>query len=288
MTLCIAWRRGRETYLVSDSRLTNDGSLVTNDANKIFKIKVEIYAPVSSEIPNAVEEIIYQSTFGLCFAGSYINGSVLADTIEEVLSNIQATPYSDTSIDNLSDIAFVVYTRVSTQLMQLHRQSGLSEVLFGGYCPSTEQLKFFKFSPKFEPDKLLDFEKQEVQITEQATFIGDSSAKQKANSLLHKLDNDYSYFHLLREVINDDSVPTVGGNIQAGLFRPNNFKTYGIAEYSTYTDDYGCLRVKDSYNFRGLSLDFADNELRKGNLNIRKAFFNPFENEREKYFKQVM
>ncbi len=287
MTLCIAWKRGRETYLVSDSRLTSSGSLVTNDANKIFKIKVEIYGAVPSETPNVAEPIIFQSSFGLCFAGSYMNGSILADTIEEVLSNIQAVPYSDISIDNLSDIAFVVYKRVSEQLMKLHRQDGLSEVLLGGYCPSSGNLKFYKFSPKFEPDELLNFEKHEIQITEQPTFIGDSSAKQKANSLLPKLGQDYSVFHLLREVINDDDVTTVGGNIQAGLFRPNTFKTYGIAEYSTYTDEYGYLQVKDSYNFRGLSLDFNDSELRKGNINIHKSFFNPFEKEREEYFNQA-
>jgi hypothetical protein len=91
--------------------------------------------------------------------------------------------------------------------------------------------------------------------------------------LLEKINNDYSHFHLLREVINDLSIKTVGGNIQAGLFRTNRFKTYGIVEYSTFKDEFGILQVKDSYKFRGLSLDIEDNELRKGNLHIQKPFF---------------
>jgi hypothetical protein len=287
MTLCIAWKSGQEVYLASDSRLTSNGSLVTNDANKIFRIKVEIYGPIPENTPNAEEPIVFQSSFGLCFAGSYINGSVLADTIEEVLTNIQAVPYSDYSIDNLSDIAFVVYKKVSIQLMNIHRQDGLSEVLFGGYCPINQNLQFYKFSPKFEEGEKLDFEKKEVEITEQATFIGDSKAKQQANSLLSKLGKNYTHFHLLREIIKDDSIATVGGNIQAGLFRPHSFKTYGIAEYSTYEDEYGLLQVKNSYTFRGISLDLDDEELSKGYLHINKTIFNPFESERQEYFKQI-
>jgi hypothetical protein len=46
-------------------------------------------------------------------------------------------------------------------------------------------------------------------------------------------------------------------------------------------------QVKDSYKFRGLSLDFDDNELRRGEINIRKMFFNPFEGEREEFYKQI-
>ena len=164
MTLCLAWKINDEIYFASDSRLTSGDSIITDEANKIFKVKVEIYGPRPGHTPNAIEPLIYQTTFGLCFAGSYINGSVLADTLEDVLSNIQATPYSDISIDNLSEIAFAVYRIVTNELMYRHRMDGLSEVLIGGYCPKDKKFRLYRFSPKFEPGELIDFQKEDLVI----------------------------------------------------------------------------------------------------------------------------
>ena len=290
MTLCLAWKRGQEIFFASDSRLTDtQKSVLTNYATKIFKVGVEIYGPVRSEEPELPEPLLHQTTFGLCFTGSYLNGSLLADTIEEVLSNLQGTSeYSDFSIDNLTDIAFAIYKQVSKQLTEIHRENGLTEVLFGGYCPVNSEFKLYKFYPKPLIDsEPLDYEKEEVNLDGQTIFIGDKAAKEKAGELLNNINREYSHFHLLRDVINNIDVPTVGGNIQAGLFRPYKFKTYGIVEYSTFEDDYGMLQVKDSYKFRGLSLDFDDTELRKGNITIKKTFFIPFEHEREEFFNQV-
>jgi hypothetical protein len=290
MTLCLAWKQGQEIYFASDSRLTDTHkSVLTNDATKIFKVSVEIYGPVRSEEPNIPEPLLHQTTFGLCFTGSYLNGSLLADTIEEVLSNLQGTPdHSDFSIENLSDIAFAIYKQVSRQLTEIHRENGLTEVLFGGYCPVSNDFKLYKFYPKrIVAGETLDFEKYEVNINGQTILIGDASAKEKANDLINNLNRQYSHFHIIRDIIKDTEIPTVGGNIQAGLFRPSKFKTYGIVEYSTFEDEFGMLQVKDSYKFRGLSLDFDDNELRRGHINIKKTFFNPFEHEREEFFNQV-
>jgi hypothetical protein len=288
MTLCLAWKQGSQIHFASDSRLTDgDGSITTEDASKVFKIGVVIYGPIPSERPEEKEPLIHQSTFGLCFAGSYLNGSILAGTIEEVLSNIQATPYSDISIENLSNIAFAVYKQVSTQLMQIHCKKGLSRVMLGGYCPITSEFKIYLFSPKeLVQGELLDFEKQEIVLADNAYFIGDSPAIKKAVKLSANLGKNYTYFHILRDIIRDREINTVGGNIQCGLFTPTTFKTYGLVEYSTFEDEYGITQVKDSYKFRGLSLDLDDNELRSGNIHIHKAFFNPFEHERNEYFEK--
>ena len=287
MTLCLAWKQGSEIYFASDSRLTDGvGGITTDDATKIFEINVKIYGAVRSEAPDEPEPLLHQTTFGLCFAGSYLNGSIIADTIEDVLSNLQgALPYSDFSIDNLMEIAFVVYKRVSEQLMHIHREKGFSEMLIGGYCPETSEFKLYKFSPLVKYP--IEFLKEEVKVVGHGILLGDSIATAKARTLLSKINHDYTHFHLLREVIRDDSVPTVGGNIQAGIFKRKRFKTCGIAQYSIYEDEYGYKQVKDEYRFRGLSLDFSNSELSKGNLIVRKVLFNPFESERDEYFKDV-
>lgn len=291
MTLCLAWKEGEEIYFASDSRLTETSkSVSTNEATKIFKVDVEIYKPVQSEESETPAQLFYQTTFGLCFTGSYLNGSLLADTIEEVLSNLQgACEYSDFSIDNLTEIAFAIYKQVSKQLAEIHRGKGLAEVLLGGYCPVNSVFKLFKFYPKqlIDSASLLEFEKVEVELDGQTICIGDKTAKEKAGQLLNNLNKQYSHFHLLRDIINNTEVPTVGGNIQAGRFSSKKFKTYGIIEYSINKDDCDIFQVMSSFKFRGLSLDFDDTELMKGNINIMKAFLNPFGHELDEFLNQV-
>jgi hypothetical protein len=290
MTLCLAWKNNNEIHFASDSRLTDKNKIaVTNDATKIFKIGVEIYGPIDSDNPNNSEKLIHRTNFGLCFTGSYLNGSLLADTMEEILTNIQGAPnYSDYSIENLTDIAFAVYKQVSIQLMEINGIDGLSEVLIGGYCPIENHFKLFKFSPNpIIAGQELSFQKTTINLESEIVFIGDKSAKTEAKKLIKKLGKNYSKFHLLRDIIKNNSISTVGGNIQAGLFSNCNFKTYGIVEYSLIENDYGNETVESKFKFRGLIIDFDDSELRKGFINIRKTFFNPFEHEREEYFKKI-
>ncbi len=93
MTLCLAWKQNNAIYIAADSRLTSpDGTITTDQATKIFKIGVQVFAPIPSENPDAEAELVFKSTFGLAFSGSYINGSLIANTLDEIFSNLQAAP----------------------------------------------------------------------------------------------------------------------------------------------------------------------------------------------------
>ncbi len=110
MTLCLAWKQNSGIYFASDSRLmTNGRSVLTDNATKIFKIDVE----VRGVSPN--EELIHRTNFGLCFAGSYLNGSIIADFISG-----DSVEYTSQSLFRLFNrefsqiIAVVIYKSVST------------------------------------------------------------------------------------------------------------------------------------------------------------------------------
>ncbi len=98
-----------------------------------------------------------------------------------------------------------------------------------------QRFKLYKFSATVSNN--VQFNKDEIHLTTQTILLGDKNAKQKANELLKKLGKRYTHIHLLREVIQNSSVTTVGGQIQCGLFRNNMFKTYGIIEYEKYQDE---------------------------------------------------
>jgi hypothetical protein len=275
--------------LAADSRLTSGARRTTDDATKIFKVGIEIYGATPAAGPrDALPELLHRATFELCFAGSYLNGSLLADTMEEVMSSIQGAPgISDFSIGNLSSIAFAIYKQVSRQLMEINGHHGLAEVLLGGTCPVSNMFHMYRFYPVSpQPGGMVEFAKEEIILGRQLYFLGDGAAKGRA--LVTKLNRQYSPYHLLREVIQDASAPTVGGNIQTGVFDPTGFKNNGIMEYTQFTDEFGNAQVKDTFRFRNLLLDLDANELRSGNINIMKSFVNPFETEREDYFQRIL
>ncbi|CAI2768166.1 hypothetical protein [Flavobacterium collinsii] len=289
MTLCIAWIKEREIFLVSDSRLSNNGGIVTDEASKIFKIDVKIFGP-NPEGRTVQTPLIHQTTFGMCFCGSYLNGSTIADTFEEVLSNIQASAQvSDFSLEALIKIAFSIYKQVSTQLIAIHRNFGISTVLIGGYCPVTAEFGLYEFKAEQPAGEIqlnfamnpIDFEKANPY------YIGDSRAIDAAQALSGNIDDTFTHFHIIRTIIQDGQYNTVGGNIQAAKFYPHTFETYGIAQYSIEQEPMG-PQIKDTYTFRGFSLDLEEESIIEANLLVKKKMFNPFQHERDEMFRDIM
>lgn len=290
MTLCLAWKQGNEVFIASDSRLSNYNGIVSDDASKIFKIEVKIYGPMPANQKNATEPLLIQTTYGMCFSGSYLNGSTIADTIEEVLSNIQGSPErSDFSIEALIDIAFSIYKQVSNQLMAIHNQFGLSTVLIGGYCPLNSEFGLFRFkASQANPNEPIVFENLKINLEEEGIYyIGDQTAIERSIELSKNLEENYTYFHVLREIIRDNNFRSVGGNIQAAKFHPTSFETFGIAEHSVAETEAG-PQIVDKYTFRGFALDLDQEAVEKYNLIIKKKMFNPFQHERDEQFKRIM
>ncbi len=288
MTLCLAWKTHVEAFFISDSRLTDTYKrVVTDDSPKVFKINVRIFdAAPAGEAP----KLLHQTNFGMCFTGSYMNGSILADSTEEVLSNLQAIPqYSDTTMDNLSEIAFSIYKQISQGLVDIHQAGGLAKVLFGGLCPVTTMFRLYEFGFDLNGPDGLVFEKKEIKTAAgELIIMGDGKAEREARKFWESEPKPLTAFHILRTIIKDAHIPTVGGPIQVGVFSPDGFQLNGIMEYEKYTDEFGHLAVKDHWRFRGFSLNLGDNELRRGDVNILKTFLNPFENERIAYNKEVL
>lgn len=289
MTLCIAWKKEKEIFMVSDSRLSNGQGVVTDEASKIFKIDVKIYGP-NPEDRNIPAPLLHQTAFGMCFCGSYLNGSIIADTFEEVLSNIQGTAqYSDFSLNALVKIAFSIYQQVSLQLIAIHRTFGISTVLIGGYCPVRGEFGLYEFKAgQPAADMPLDFAMNTIDLDHtNPYYIGDSRAIDAAVELGRNIDDIITHFHVMRSIIKDPQYDTVGGNIQAAKFYPYTFETYGIAQYSVEQEPTG-PQIKDSYTFRGFSLDLEQDSIIEANLLVNKKMFNPFQHERDQMFRDIM
>lgn len=278
MTLCLAWKNGKNINLMSDSRLSGANGTITDNANKVFTIKVSVYKKTTSD-----SQLFFESEYGMCFAGSYLNGSNLADTISELTSNISI--YNDETInfERISEIAFILYEYISRHLMEINREGGISEVLFTGFCPELKENKISKFFSKLGEDETIQFYSKEAQIEDNKfIYLGDSKAIELAEKLKHKIKYPYTEFHLLDEIIKDENIPSVGGCIQYGCIVADKFRTYGIVDHElftpqnnteTYTEYY---RVTDKFNFRSIPFNWEDSKLSKLKLSLGKVFMAPF------------
>ena len=264
---------------MSDSRLTNDNKeVITDFGNKVFTIPVTILEPNSADIK-------FQADYGLCFAGSYLNGSYLADSILQLTKRMELEKNELISFDFISNIVFQLYQFISTQLMQIHRDSGLSSVMFVGYCPETKTNKIHKYSALINDGEGIKFVLEELSNSEMSFhFIGDTKAIEKATSLVSKINlNPYSEFHLMKEIIDDKDISTVGGCIQYGSAVQDKFRLYGIAEPILYEPQKEVEFYYQTYHyeFRGIPLGYKNGPLSELPVKWNKVFMMPFEDKRK-------
>ncbi|MCF2496120.1 hypothetical protein [Dyadobacter chenhuakuii] len=274
MTLCLAWKNNENLSLMSDSRLTGPNGIVTDNANKVFTIIVTV---------SKNKDVVFESTYGMCFAGSYLNGSNLANTISELTSNIKI--YSDEIInfDKISEISFILYEHISKHLVGINRERGVSEVFFTGVCPETGEINLSKFYSQIGQEGILEFKREDIKLeNNQLIYLGDASAIEMAEKLKMKIKYPYTEFHLLDEIIKDENISTVGGCIQYGCIVADKFRTYGIVDHELYmpqdeTETHKeYFKVIDKFNFRSIPFNWEDSKLSKLKIHLGKVFMAPF------------
>jgi hypothetical protein len=279
MTLCLAWMRKGEISFASDSRLTDsNGQIATDIASKIFTINVTIY----SEAKNIIR---LNNRYGMCFTGSYLNGSIMADTMGELLSNLVMPDDQTIDAETIIKIGFEIYQDVSNHLMSIHGKNGLTTMWITGTCPKEKRNLIFKFSWQYSDDgQAILFTMEEALFDEQLIFIGDQAATEQAGQLKHKIDfskgyfkDNYTEYHLLREIINNPEIPSVGGAMQTGHLLRGQFSTFGMVDYEIVAiPDTSLYIVKNIYTFRGIPLVRAIETINTLTINTRKLSMAPF------------
>ncbi|MDO6435749.1 hypothetical protein Q4E93_34360 [Flavitalea sp. BT771] len=257
MTLCLAWGRNGEISLASDSRLTDpQGNVSTDIATKIFTIGVKIFA-------SNRRQVLFNHSYGMCFAGSYVNGSIVADTMSELLSSLVFTDNGPVDADTIAQIAYGIYQDVCKHLMEINRHRGLSDIWLAGHCPQTGRNRLFKFSWELNEQKDgIHFHYVEEDIGNQLLFLGDQVAIARAMELSQQIKfergiftSGYTEYHLLQNIIEDNKIPTVGGSMQTGHILGNSFKQFGMVDYELWDiPNTNAKWVRDVATFRGIPL----------------------------------
>ncbi len=290
MTLCIAWKGGGTINFASDSRLTiktskvEHGKLKTivnySDVGiKVFSIPVKIYSAYSSE--SQQRTLDYDHTIGLCFAGYTTNAYVVKETIFEILQQLQYSPYTNFSMAGICKMIAKFYSHTSQKLCEFLAKDGIAEFFIAGFCPMENKIRTFKF--------FLDTSTHPIQgrfleilTTSDVEFLGSGFGRA---SNIHANAPKQSIFKVLKQVIDEDSTPDVGGNIQYGSFHENhNFEISGVEDYTL--DKNGFLKPK--LLLRGTQLYENDIISDYDDFVISYSFIRPFQSEINKHLNRTI
>lgn len=91
--------------------------------------------------------------------------------------------------------------------------------------------------------------------------------------------------HIIRQVIKDGKVNSVGGGLQYGEFFINDFKVFGIEDYLLNED--GSFK-EYLYTLRGLNLYKDEFERNYDEFHIAYTFKRPFEEEIQQIIRQQL
>lgn len=278
MTLVIAHKTGKQISLSSDSRITFGTAGHIDYGIKIFTVPVKIYSPTRAETNTS--DIVYDYKLGLAIVGSAMNSYTVKESVFEILQNLQYIPgYSDLSMDGIASIVFKVFNKTTLDFGQLMQKNGISILVLTGLCPISAKIRVFKFycditNYPIEPSY------EEILKDDGVEFFG--SGKTEAE-IIYKDNPALSPLHIIRQVIKEGEVETVGGGLQYGEFEYNNFRIFGVEDYSLNTD--GTFK-EYLYTLRGINLYKDEFESWDEGFHIAYSFIRPFEREIQQIWRQ--
>ncbi len=243
MTLCVVWRKNDEVHFASDSRVTLAKNSHADVGIKVLSLPYNIYSPRDST--TGARSLDVTGELGMCFAGSAVSSLFVKESVAEVLKDLQHVPHhSNASMDGLARLVFTAYRLISKQVCSTAvGGNGRAVLVIAGWCIEKKCVRTFLL----ETSGANKYSCQEILTApDQHHFIG--SGKSKAEALLPTNPSSTDYLRVLKSVIDDPVVDSVGGSIQYGHFENGNFKLSGIVE------------LKDGVHYRRGALDLNGTE----------------------------
>ncbi len=246
MTLSIAWKEREKILLASDSRISRFKN-VSDYGVKVTPIPIRVY---DAREAGKDLECLLNTTYGMCFAGDFAAESILGNFTSIILQRLQFASLlgCELSFVVICDFIFKVYEKISNQLRNEIDQDGI-DFLLTGVCPKDQQFYLAKFSIDYGAN-FDQFDPGFEIVNNSLLAAGDVvSIGSGADNFDSRYSPGLSPLRILKMVINDTNEPTVGGNIQVGMFDDqNNFYTTGIMRYANGDEKY-------QYHIAGLDMN---------------------------------
>ena len=231
MSLCVAWKwkdeRGCQITLAADSCVVLFDEVMDFHGVKVLTVPIRIRPCGSDPDP------IFETTYGMAFAGSYLAAFLIREVISEVLTNLQHVGNAGTiSFAKICDLVFAYHKHFHDKIKVGLKGSNEIDFILSGYCPASNQIRAAKF---YVCEKDLKPYYREILIGDGYSFetMGDVKARARFSSLMKmNLDSPpcrvhFASFRRLYDIIKDSEYPNVAGAIQYGDFTGIVFKRVG-------------------------------------------------------------
>lgn len=236
----ITWLLGDGLWVVSDTRVSNGSSVMTDNCPKVFSISAHSYD--KSDIQRSNPKCIFR--FGFGFAGSTLIGSNVKEMLSFYVGNLSELhyydqpdyPYED-KLPSLIDIAILCKQLGEKYIRSMgvcFPKSARCEFLVFGLCPKLK--KYRTITLRNTPDAPSIIEVKEVNIEEQDYLVlGDKKGQvlEKINEAKTELDSkgkstNYAPLVALSNAI-DDTFDTIGGYVQLCISNQIDTKVYFLS-----------------------------------------------------------
>lgn len=230
MTLCIAHKINSMIFLASDSRI-NVADHFADNAIKVLPLAISITSPIDSNTRMA--EKLYDTTLGFAFAGTFAAQNVIKDFLSIALQQLQFIPtLGQLTFEKICSYVMDLYKHVSIELSNKIKDQDIIDFFLCGTCPKDNIVKLAKFSIIYNSS--LDDCKPQFKIykfnEEFPLAIGSGEDQfhiEYKNSDTLPIIN--RAINALKKVIDNENIPSVGGNIQYGECHPgSSFSVKGV------------------------------------------------------------
>jgi hypothetical protein len=255
MTLGLAWRSEGRIHLASDSRITLSENQTADIGIKVLSLPILVVDTQLDRDGNLRH--LFQRRYGFCYAGSLINASTLKELLEELLQGVQYIGAPEKlSFAIICNTVADYCGHISTELCNYLFEKGAYEFFFTGFCPQKKCLQAAHFSLIHQDGHASATYKMILDVENSYVAIGKGATA--ANQAVHKVSMRHMLL-TLNEIIDNQQVESVGGDIQYGTFDKNgHFSVSGIARISMESElinsvQYGPTILK-RHKYRGFQL----------------------------------
>lgn len=231
MTLSVLWRSDGRLHLASDSRISFGDQGSSDVGVKVMRLPLRILGTDTDD--DGELKVIFDRTYGFCYAGSLVNAGTFKSLIEDLLLDVQYLDEAKAlSFLDLCEFLRYYCGKVSTEVCSYLAGNGYYGFFFAGYCPREKRLRaaLFKFS-QADGKSIATF--SEVAINN-GSYIAIGKGAAEADAVLAgKLITQRTVLLAINQVIDEQKVPSVGGDIQYGTFKKDgNFAVSGLQRIS--------------------------------------------------------
>lgn len=225
MTLCMVWKTADSIHFVSDSR-GKVGVQYVDAAIKVLRIPYNLREAASH---GTVPTTVAVGEIGMVASGATLIAMMTKEALVEVVRNMQGVPgHHKFSMDEIASLMFSGFKEICGHYSAMGASAD-TNVVVAGFCNFTKTFRAFRM----EHDGALNVQifNEVLGTTGDIEYLGSGISIAKG-FLSGKQISDKNVIIALQTVIDDPSIPGVGGNIQYGAFEGAEFVVSGVAVYT--------------------------------------------------------